>query len=458
MPTPIEHLAALRPAHPTAHAGLLLAGLLMAAPGSALAQLTDVSGISAIYDKVLSIQPIQVCDTTGTLCPSLPIYPDTLLRTLARAGIATVLLPTNTVYATGLHDARSINPFISARRGISSNWGTLNAWFVPNLVADPGEVLYGLGMVGGNGLAINSNAVSQARRASTFAHEVGHNLGLDHDNLGAGGADNLMTDGTHRNPSAAQLTSDQVARMRSSPFLEAAPQVNVDFDLLPGELTTVTITFVSAPVGVRLRNLSLDLPDFQGGSPGQTPASFYATTGLVSGTAMDATIRYTENMQTYYTRDGEGDQWTSTYGAPELTIDFGVDGLQEGGTLTFQMGVQGNLRNEYTYNIERDLFGADAEFVYDFGLSATVAMMDADSTTDSRALRALGPSVANPAAFGRQLLPGEYGPLGPVDLDPVAAAVPEPTTTTLALLGGLGLAGWCRRRDAQSRPCLRTTI
>lgn len=446
MPVKPAHLKALRPDHLPGQLRALLAGLLLVAPGVAMAQLTDVSGIGAIYDKVLSIQPIRVCDTAGSICPSMPIFPDTLIRTLAQANIATVLLPTVGVYASGLHGASSMDPFISARQGISSNWGTLNAWFVPTLSTDPGKVLYGLGMVGGNGVAINSNAVSAAARESTFVHEVGHNLGLKHDNLGAGGANNLMTDGDHRNPLASQLTLDQIDKMRSSPFLEAAPKVTVDFDLLPGELTTVTVSFVSGPVGVRLRNLSLDLPDFQGGSPGQTPASFYATTGLVSGTAIDATIQYTENMQTYYTRDGEGDQWSSTFGAPELLIDFGVDGLQEGGTLTFQMGVQGNLRNEYTYTIERDLFGADAEFIYDFGLSATVAMMDANSTTDSRALKALGPSVANPVPLGRQLLPGEYGPLGPVDLDPVAAAVPEPGTAALALLGGLGLVAWCRRR------------
>ena len=424
----------------------LAAVLALLSPGLASAQVTDVSGIGGIFDKVLSIQPIQVCDSGGSLCPSLPIFPDTLLTTLAQAGIATVLLPTHTVYASGLHDASSLAPFLAARQGISKNWSTLNAWFVPTLKTSPGKVLYGMGMLDGNGIAINSDAVTAAQRKDTFAHEVGHNLGLPHDQFGAGPTDNLMTSGLYRVPPATQLTVDQKAYMRGSPFLEEAPKVTIDYALTEGALTTVTLTFVSGPDEVRLRNLSLDLPDFISSPPGQTPAYFNATTGLVSGTAMDATISYTENMQTVFTRDGSGDQWSSTSGAPELLIDFGAEGLQEGGTLTFELGVQGNLRNEYTYQIGRDLVGADAEFVYDFGLSAQVLVLDAGSTTDSRMLRAIGPAIDNPAPLGRQLLPGEYSQLGPVDLDPVPAPVPEPATAALALLGGLGLAAWCRRR------------
>ena len=89
--------------------------------------------------------------------------------------------------------------------------------------------------------------------------------------------------------------------------------------------------------------------------------------------------------------------------------------------------------------------GSDAEFVFDFGLSSSVVMLDSASTTDSRRIAALLPSVANPVAWGRQLLPGEIGAVGPIDIDPVAT-VPEPGTAAMGLLGGLALAGWLRRR------------
>ena len=204
--------------------------------------------------------------------------------------------------------------------------------------------------------------------------------------------------------------------------------------------------FDSAPADVRLRSLAIDLPDFiMPGVPDQLPASFSAQIENVSGTVLDYGFSYTENMQTSFTRGGANDEWSSTFGGPELVIDFGVDGMDEGQELTFEMGVVGNLRGEWSYPIGRDLYGGDATFAYDFGLTGTVAMADADSTTDSRALRAIGPSVADPAAFGRQLLPGEYGPLGPVHLDPIPTPVPEPASALLLLGGGAALLAARRR-------------
>jgi len=421
--------------------------LVAAMAGAAQAQVTEVDGIYDLYDKVLSIQPIQVCNSSGSSCPSMPIYPTQLIQTLAKAGIATAVLPTNRVFDTSLNGVDAVQPFLDAKLGISKNWGTLNAWFVPVLhTSEANETLYGLGMIGGNGIAIHADAVTRDKRQDTFVHEVGHNLGLDHDTFGAGDANNLMTEGKNRTSPASGLTTAQIAAMRSSPFLQEAPRVTIDYDYRADALTLVTVRFDSAPADVRLRSLAIDLPDFiMPGVPDQLPASFSAQIENVSGTVLDYGFSYTENMQTSFTRGGANDEWSSTFGGPELVIDFGVDGMDEGQELTFEMGVVGNLRGEWSYPIGRDLYGGDATFAYDFGLTGTVAMADADSTTDSRALRAIGPSVADPAAFGRQLLPGEYGPLGPVHLDPIPTPVPEPASALLLLGGGAALLAARRR-------------
>lgn len=428
--------------------GLGLA-LALALPGAGRAQVTDVSGISALYDKVLTLQPYQVCDTTGTQCPTVKLFQDQLLRTLAQAGIATAVLPTRTLYNGLLNGERNLALYNGTPGARSSNWNTLNAWFVPTLDAsNPAETLFGLGYLGGNGVAINAGAVNAADRRDTLVHEVGHNLGLSHDTLGAGAADNLMTRGTDRTIPASGLTANQIATMRASPFLQAAPLVTLDFSYDPTSMTTVTVRFLSAPEDVHLRSLRIDLPDYDEAPPAQLPASFNAVAGILGGTAIDASIAYTENMQTAYaSRSGSGDvAFSSTNGGPELVIDFGPVGMEVGQTLSFEMGVHGNLRGEYAYVIGRDLFGSDVEFAYDFGLTGTVPMLDSGRTTDSRTMVAILPSMADPTPFGRQLLPGEIGPTGPVDIDPVLNAVPEPGTALLALAGGVLLAARLRRR------------
>ena len=423
-----------------------VAALLSAACGLVGAQVTDVSGIAGLFDKVLSIQPIRVCNTSGSACPSTPIFPDHLLRTLAQAQIATVVLPTRSIYDTSLHGVDDLGPLNQPGQGQSSNRNTINAWFVDELSASaPNLTLFGLGYVDGNGVAINSSAVTAAQRRDTFTHEVGHNLGLHHDNFGAGTPDNLMTRGSLRSIPATGLTGAQIQQMRGSPLLEQAPQVLVDFDFQEGAFSTVNLNFASGPADVRLMSLAIDLPDFGPSDVRQRPAYFDAQVRNVSGSVPDVSFSYVENMQTEFAGRGGEDRWTSTNGGPELVIQFGLDGMALGQTLSFEMGVTGNLRGEYTYEIARDLYGADAEFTFDFGLSASVLLQDAAHTTDSRAIVALLPSVADPRPFGAQLAPGELAAVGTIDRDPVAV-VPEPASAWLALCGGLALAARLRRR------------
>lgn len=78
---------------------------------------------------------------------------------------------------------------------------TINAWFANSLNSAPGTVLYGEAWLGGNGLVINGSAVQSfppSGRKDTFAHEVGHNLGLGHSDFGTGAGNNLLTAGSSR--------------------------------------------------------------------------------------------------------------------------------------------------------------------------------------------------------------------------------------------------------------------
>jgi hypothetical protein len=322
----------------------------------------------------------------------------------------------------------------------------LNAWFVDELTStETGKTTFGLGYVDGNGVAINSSAVTRFGRQDTFVHEVGHNLGLNHETYGAGAAGNLMTEGDKRSSPAMGLTQAQIDWMRGSPFLAAAPVATLYYlyDPQGSLLTYTTLKFVSAPSDVRLLGVTIDLPDFVQEVPRQLPASFETQVRYVQGTVPDANISYVENMVTRFERGGPVAS-TTTEGGPEVVITFGAGGMAVGDELSFEMGVVGDLRGEFRYDIGRNLAGANIDFIYDFGLTSRVVALDSGRTTDSRAMVAIGPSTATPAAFGVQLLPGEIGPTGPIHFDPVA--VPEPASAVLMLAGGLLLL-LGRRRD-----------
>jgi hypothetical protein len=78
--------------------------------------------------------------------------------------------------------------------GANSPFPNANAiymFFVNNLKAGTGvgSPLYGFGWINGNGLAVSKNTffpiVPQTPHTDTLAHEIGHNLGLDHNTFGA---------------------------------------------------------------------------------------------------------------------------------------------------------------------------------------------------------------------------------------------------------------------------------
>jgi hypothetical protein len=77
---------------------------------------------------------------------------------------------------------------------LSSDPATINLFFVNTLVPANGGQLYGFSWVGNNGVVISKNtllgvpALFLPPRPDTLAHEIGHNLNLDHTAFGAGPA------------------------------------------------------------------------------------------------------------------------------------------------------------------------------------------------------------------------------------------------------------------------------
>ena len=84
-----------------------------------------------------------------------------------------------------------------------STANAINMFFVNSLQPGTGvpSPIYGFGWLNGNGIAIASNTFSFSSAPSrwdTLAHEIGHNLNLDHTTFGAGTTNNVMTGGGTR--------------------------------------------------------------------------------------------------------------------------------------------------------------------------------------------------------------------------------------------------------------------
>ncbi len=234
----------------------LLLGLAIALGGC------STEGVQAVQTLVfgepdkLYIQPILVCDDSGDRCARTNFFEDITAKILEQASLKVSFLPPNRLNATRflkIDDSRQRNSpeyefYELTRTGGAGAFGRhpdssrfsgpINVWFVEEIEAISGFTQFGLAWINSNGVLVSEAALDfgSSGRTDTLAHEIGHNLGLRHATLGAGGANNLLTDGDRRNipgsvadvsPNGAglsNLTDAQIKTIRTSSFVsQGAP-------------------------------------------------------------------------------------------------------------------------------------------------------------------------------------------------------------------------------------------
>lgn len=210
--------------------------------------------------SMIMIQPIQVCNDTGFNCANLghELFADVGNKIWAQAGLSLDFLSFTTFSSTlyqNLNEstAATFDGLTSAGHGQNGNPLVIDVWFVNSISG-----AYGEGWLSGNGIAIGDNVFSDGR-LDTIAHELGHNLGLDHHNT-SDYALYLMTSGGVRTipGSLSQITpdglgtdrlsSDEIATAMSSRFAlgAAVPE--------PGTMAlTFTVLALFAGFGVKSR-------------------------------------------------------------------------------------------------------------------------------------------------------------------------------------------------------------
>jgi Metallo-peptidase family M12B Reprolysin-like len=341
---------------------------------------------------------------------------------------------------------------------LSQNPSTINLFFVNKLmpITPPGGTLYGFSWVNNNGAAIAANSLGPVTgRPDTVAHELGHNLGLNHMDIYNPGSppSNLMTAGDTRTLSSLATVlnnlntgvADQLNPLQAGYVLDPTGFLNP----IPG----VSATVVAPGSGPGPFQVSFDQP----GRPGE----FLSKLTL---TAPNGVLFQPSTFQV--TGSSSGLQGKVTCEAPcsggSIVLDFAKGAFVDGQSFDYRIGVcqqQANGCNEsfpdqlllggtYTYQFETDdSTGNPIEQFQTTGDLVDVGSGIADLSSNSQLPDLSFPSeILDPASFVGYsdtpctLVDGSCPALVLEDADPAEDNPPAPEPSSLLILASSLLA------------------
>lgn len=215
---------------------LLSAAVRRMSSACAVACVVLGAGLSSAQAAVVNILPIQICDDGGASCANAgqELFLAETNKIWAQAGISFNYLPfttTNSSAFLSLDDQAEVASLFSVAPGAATQPMTISMWFVANHFDAFGEV----NMIGGDKIVIDE-IIFSVGRLDTIAHELGHLLGLNHEDTDPGvetdflmrsGADRItpndIGDITPDGLALDKLTAAQILTANASPLVVPEP-------------------------------------------------------------------------------------------------------------------------------------------------------------------------------------------------------------------------------------------